>query len=90
MLSKEQERESAQRTAFYTKKEVGAYLLKNGVPRSTRASKALVAMGTTGNVDGEVNQELLDTLNKVYFDVHPQQVNIRDKENGKLIISLRK
>lgn len=88
MLSKEQE--SAQRTAFYTKKEVGAYLLKNGVPRSAHASKALVAMGTTGNVDGKVNQEVLDSLNNVYFEVHPQQVNIRDKKNGKLIISLRK
>lgn len=88
MLSMEQE--SVRRTEFYTKKEVGAYLLKNGVPRSARASKALVAMGTTGKVDGEVNQELLDSLNKVYFEVHPQQINIRDKENGKLIISLRK
>ncbi|MCL4436320.1 MAG: hypothetical protein M1503_03015 [Thaumarchaeota archaeon] len=88
MLSKEQE--SAQRTEFYNKKEVGAYLLKHGVPRSARASKALVAMGTTGNVDGAVNQELLNSLNNVYFEVHPQQINIRDKANGKLIISLRK
>ena len=88
MLSQEQE--SAQRTAFYTKKEVGAYLLKNGVPRSAHASKALVAMGTTGNANGEVNQELLDVLNNVYFEVHLQQINIRDKKNGKLIISLRK
>jgi hypothetical protein len=88
VLSKEQE--SKQRTEFYNKKEVCAYLLKNGVPRSAHASKALVAMGTTGNANGEVNQELLNSLNNVYFEEHPQQINIRDKANGKLIISLRK
>lgn len=82
--------EITQRSEFYMRREVAVHLSKNGAPKSARASKALVAMGMTGNVDGEVNQELLDSLNNVRFEVHPQQINIRDKENGKLIISLKR
>jgi hypothetical protein len=32
----------------------------------------------------------IELLGHVYFQVHPQQVNIRDKANGKLIVSIRK
>lgn len=32
----------------------------------------------------------IELLGYVYFQVHAQQVNIRDKANGKLIVSIRK
>ncbi len=32
----------------------------------------------------------IELISHVYFQVHPQQVNIRDKANGKLIVSIRK
>lgn len=88
MSSKEQE--SGQRVKFYTSREVVRYLSKNGVPKSRRASKALIAIGATGSLDGEVSQELMDCLSYVSFEVHPQQINVRDKANGKITASIRR
>jgi hypothetical protein len=88
MSSKAQECE--RRAEFYTSKEVARYLSKNGVPKSRRASKALFAVGTTGSPDGEVSQELMDCLTFVHFEVHPQQINVRDKANRKIIASIRR
>lgn len=35
-------------------------------------------------------EKAVELLGYVYFQVHPQQVNIKDKANGKLIVSIRK
>ena len=88
MSSKEHECE--RRTKFYTNKEVARYLTKNGVPKNKRTSKALITIGTTGSINGEVSQELMDCLGYVNFEVHPQQINVRDKANGKMITSIRR
>jgi hypothetical protein len=88
MSSKEQECE--RRAKFYTSREVVRYLSKNGVPKSRRASKALIAIGMTGSIDGDVSQELMNCLSYVNFEVHPQQINVRDKANGKIITSIRR
>ena len=88
MSSKEQECE--RRVKFYTSREVVRYLSKSGVPKSRRTSKALIAVGTTGSRYGEVSQELMDCLSYVNFEVHPQQINVRDKANGKMIASIRR
>ena len=82
------ERDCERRVKFYTSREVARYLSKNGVPKSKRASKALIAIGTTGSLDGKVSQELMDCLSYIYFEVHPQQINVRDKANGKIIASI--
>lgn len=87
MSSKEQG--SERRAKFFSSREAVGYLLKNGVPKSRRALKALVAVGT-GKPDGEVSQELMDSLSFVNYEVHPQQINVRDKANGKIIASIRK
>ena len=87
MSSKEQEFE--RRAKFYTSREVANHLAKNGVPKSRRATKALIVVGTTGSIDGEVSQEIIDSLSYVNFEVHPQQINIRDKANGKIITLIR-
>ncbi|MDE1828726.1 MAG: hypothetical protein KGI25_00230 [Thaumarchaeota archaeon] len=44
-----------------------------------------LANGKT-NADGDMT----DLYSHVYFQVHAQQVNVRDKANGKLIVSIRK
>jgi hypothetical protein len=88
MSSKEQEYE--RREKFYTSIEIFRYLSKNGVPKTRRALKAMIAIGTTGTLDGEVSQELMDCLSYVHFEVHPQQINVRDKANGKMIASIRR
>jgi len=88
MSSKEQE--CKRRLKFYTSREVVKDLSKNGVPKSRRALKALIAIGATGSLDGEISQELMDCLSYVNFEVHPQQINVRDKANGKIIVSIRR
>ncbi len=88
MSSKEQDYE--RRARFYNSREVVRYLSKNGVPKSRRASKTLIAIGVTGSLDGTVSQKLMDCLSYVYFEVHPQQINVRDKANGKIIASIRR
>ncbi|MGI0087015.1 MAG: hypothetical protein ACREBI_03520 [Nitrosotalea sp.] len=40
--------------------------------------------------DSDEMKKAIELLGHVYFQVHPQQVNIRDKANGKLIVSIRK
>ena len=74
---------------FYNSREVVRYLSKHGVPKSKRALKALIAIGT-GSIDGKVSQELIECLSNVNFEVHPQQINVRDKANGKIIASIRR
>jgi len=51
--------------------------------------RSLIAMGL-GNNDDKVDIEVVKTLEHVYFQEHPQQINIRDKANGILIVSIRK
>ncbi len=36
------------------------------------------------------DKSTVELMSHVYFQVHPQQVNVRDKANGKLIVSIRK
>lgn len=38
----------------------------------------------------DADPETIESLGHVHFGVHPQQINIRDKTNEKLIISIEK
>ncbi|MDE1826647.1 MAG: hypothetical protein KGH99_04480 [Thaumarchaeota archaeon] len=40
--------------------------------------------------DADNLDKAVELLGHVYFQVHPQQINIRDKSNGKLIVSIKK
>jgi len=51
--------------------------------------RSLIAMGL-GRNEGELDTEIVKTLEHVYFQEHSQQINIRDKANGTLIVSIRK
>jgi hypothetical protein len=43
-----------------------------------------------GKADSQVDVGAVEILGHVYFQVHAQQINIRDKANGKLIVSIRR
>lgn len=59
------------------------------MPKSRHAVRSLVALAN-GKAEGLVDGEMVDLFGHVYFQVHPQQINIRDKANGNLIVSIRK
>ncbi len=50
---------------------------------------SFIAMGL-GKSDSELDKEIFRVLAHVYFQVHPQQINIKDRANGKMIVSIRK
>lgn len=57
------------------------------MPKTRTALQNLVLLASEGK---EFDKELIETIGHVYFQVHPQQINVRDKANGKLIVSIRK
>ena len=73
------------RDSFYNKKDVAKLLLAEGVPKTKQAMLKLLALA---NVGGTGIQESLDCLRNVVFVIHPQQINIRDKTNGQIIVSI--
>jgi len=77
------EADIAERTKFYNEPGVVRAISKNGVPKSRRAMEIMVSEGSIAK--SGVTQELIDLISFVNFAVHPQQINIRDKANGKII-----
>ena len=75
----------ALRMKFYNEQDVSRLISRDGVPKST---KEMMSMITAGSPAGSVTQELVDCLRNVTFAVHPQQINIWDKANGKLIVTI--
>ncbi|HJT10799.1 MAG TPA: hypothetical protein VJ771_08455 [Candidatus Nitrosotalea sp.] len=76
-----------QRAQFYTSDIVDNFIKKHGVPKTRIAMQNLISL-TDGKSD--VSKEAVELLGHVYFQVHSQQVNIRDKANGKIIVSIKK
>jgi len=74
---------------FYNEREVARLISKNGVPKNKVAVEAMVTAGMAGS-SVTITQDLIDCLNHVTFAVHPQQINIRDKTNGKIIACIRR
>lgn len=89
MINPDAEDAIRQRRDFYTSESVDNFLKKHGVPKSRHAVRSLVALAN-GKADSQVGVESIEILGHVYFQVHAQQINIRDKANGKLIVSIRK
>jgi hypothetical protein len=77
--------DAERRSAFYKSEEVKKFLKKNGIPRSQISKRALVMTSYP-----EADAELVESLSYVHYDMHPQQINIRDKRDQKMIISLEK
>jgi hypothetical protein len=78
-------RDQETRAEFYGSKSLAKYIKAHGVPRSRNAFRAMVASSSSEDLEGEKGAELIACLGKVAFFTHPQQINIMDKSNGKLI-----
>lgn len=84
MYSEKELQEISRRSDFYKKKEVAKFLLTHGTPRTKAAMLKLLEFDDQSS-DAK---ESVNCLREVTFVVHPQQVNIWDKSNGKMIISI--
>jgi hypothetical protein len=77
------------RNKFYHKKEVAKYLISSGVPKSKQAMTRFTSLENSDQSSKALAQSN-DCLRKVTFEVHPQQINIRDKTSGQIVISISK
>lgn len=77
------EEDTERRTKFYSSADVTRLISKEGIPKSKRAMTALISKGAFGG--SEVDPGSFECLSNVVFAVHPQQINVRDKSNGKVI-----
>jgi hypothetical protein len=76
------------RAEFYGGKSLAKYIKSHGVPKSKGAWRAMVASSSSEDLDGKGGIELIACLSQVTFFTHPQQINIMDKGNGKIIASI--
>ena len=76
------------RAKFYGSGLLASYVKAKGVPKSKRAFGEMVSSNTSEDLEGEKGVKLTAILNEVVFFKHPQQVNIMDKSNGKLIAQI--
>ena len=76
------------RIAFYKSKEVARYIRMHQLPKSKHAFKEMVASASSEDLESEKGRELIACLGDVTFTTHPQQVNIMDKSNGKIIVTI--
>jgi hypothetical protein len=76
------------RAEFYGTKSLAKYIKVHGVPKTTGAFRDMVASGSSEDLGGVKGTELMSCLGQVTFFTHPQQVNIMDKGNGKLIAQI--
>jgi hypothetical protein len=76
------------RLKFYTSSAATRYIKTVGIPKRTGEFRAMVASGSNVKLDSKEGVELIETLGRVVFAKHPQQVNITDDTNGKVIASI--
>jgi hypothetical protein len=76
------------RSKFYNSQSVVKHIKTNGVPKSRSAWRDMLASGSSEDLNSEKGLELMDCLSEVVFMKHPQQVNIMDKSNGKIIATI--
>jgi hypothetical protein len=77
-----------ERIKFYTSAPVIRYLKTVGIPKRTGEFKDMVASGSKVKLDSKEGSELIVSLRRVVFAKHPQQINITDDTNGKMIVSV--
>jgi hypothetical protein len=82
------EEDQVTRAEFYSSRPVAKYIMVNGRPRTKHAFRDMVACGSSEDLDSEKGLALIACLDQVAFFTHPQQINIMDKSNGKIIASL--
>jgi hypothetical protein len=84
------EQDQVTRAEFYSSLPVARYIMMNGPPKSKHAFKDMVASGSTEMLTSVKGIALIACLGEVAFFTHPQQINILDKTNGKIITSLKR
>jgi hypothetical protein len=76
------------RSKFYNSQQVIKYIKTAGTPKTRRAFRDMIASGSSEDLDSEKGLELIACLGKVVFMKHSQQINIMDKSNCKIIVSI--
>jgi hypothetical protein len=76
------------RLKFYGSDSVITYIKTVGIPKRTGEFRDMVAAGSNVKLDTKEGSDLIETLGRVVFAKHPQQVNITDNTNGKMIVSI--
>lgn len=77
------------RAEFYVKTSVVNYLKQMGIPTRTGQFKDMVAAGSKVDLKSKEGLALIETLGRVAFSKHPQQINIMDKDSGGIITSIQ-
>jgi len=76
------------RLKFYGSDSVVRYIKTVGIPKRTGEFRNMVAAGSKVKLDSKEGSDLIETLGRVVFAKHPQQINITDDTNGKMIVSV--
>ncbi len=86
MINEKEEQDT--RSKFYNSQSVAKYIKAVGIPKTRRAFRDMVASGSSEDLDSKKGLELISCLGEVVFMKHPQQINIMDKSNCKIIVSI--
>jgi hypothetical protein len=76
------------RLKFYGSDAVVRYLKTVGIPKRTGEFRDMVASGSTLKLDSKEGADFVVSMRRVVFAKHPQQINITDDTNGKMIASI--
>jgi hypothetical protein len=76
------------RSRFYNSQSVTKYIKTAGTPKTRGTFRDMVASGSSEDLDSEKGLELITCLGNVVLMKHSQQINIMDKSNGKLLVSI--
>jgi hypothetical protein len=80
--------EQQTRREFYCNSLVKQHIKREGVPRTVGSFRDMVASGSRVNLDSSEGSNLMETLRRVTFSTHPEQINVMDKSNGVTIVSI--
>ncbi len=76
------------REQFYGSTTVRNHINRIGIPTTVAMFRDLVASGSNLNLDSPEGSNLMETLSRVTFSKHPQQIHVMDKSSGKTIVSI--
>lgn len=76
------------RAEFYGSKSLAKYIKVYGAPKSRDAWRSMAASSSSVDLDSKEGAEFIACLKQVTFFTHPQQINIMDRGNCKLLVSI--
>ena len=84
-MTNDTEADIAQRAKFYAEPDVTRMITKHGVPKSRKDWEMMISDDRVAKLGSGTNDAQIERMSFVTFTVHPQQINVRDKANGKVI-----